>query len=97
MVLVSLVFRFAGRSFDERLYPSVRRFASQTITDSENIFGGLNRVSNSGARLDQEPVPLRSVGFPTGETRRPESRRYCGGDQVSFVLMGASRKAWDTK
>jgi hypothetical protein len=59
----------------------VRRFASKTITDRENFFGELNSVSNFGARWDQEPVPLRSAGFPTGKTRRLESRRYCGADQ----------------
>ena len=48
-MLVSLIFRFVGRSSYECLYLSVRRFASKTITQSENIFGGLN----SGRGLPQ--------------------------------------------
>jgi hypothetical protein len=42
--------------------------------DSENSVAAVQNLA--GRRTIQEPIPLCNAGFPTGETRRLESRRY---------------------
>ena len=41
------------------------------------------------ARRHREPVEVRNAGFPTGKTRRPESRRYGGEVHGGGTFLGA--------